>query len=406
MFTGKIRMEKIHWGKPSIAKKKKTLLHFIYKSGTISTSDLCTACRINIVTAYRLLDSLATEGLITVQRDDKNQNVGRPSNMLSINRDYLYLMAVYIRRTMATIALVDFSNHIVQEEETPLLRNEAPEALLAKLEKIYPALLEKQHIQNEKIAGIGISCIGPLEKTQGMLRQPPFFNHFWDNYPIVEKMEKLFHKNAILDFNACSATMGKYANRMMPKDENLAYIIIDEGIGSAVILNNLVPEGTSKTILSLAHTTVDVNGKKCFCGKYGCIEQYATETAMLEAALLELRLGKKSLLQKYRDTLTFDHICAAVRRGDRLAESVIENAAAYFSAGLCNYASILDIKTVYLGGSMVNRCPSYYTFAQDRLRELVPELKVHLERNLKDQILKGISTKYLLYRLFEQNLMV
>jgi predicted NBD/HSP70 family sugar kinase len=188
---------------------------------------------------------------------------------------------------------------------------------------------------------------------------------------------------------------------MMQKDESLAYIIIDEGIGSAVILNNWIPEGNSKTILSLAHITVNINGKKCTCGKYGCIEQYANETAMLEATLLELRMGKKSLLQKQKDSLAFSDICNAALEGDNLALSVIENAAAYLSAGLYNYASALDINTVYLGGSMPNRCPGYYNFVYHRLQELMPELEVNLEENLSEQILKGISTKYLLRRLFE-----
>jgi predicted NBD/HSP70 family sugar kinase len=355
----------------------------------------------NIATTYRLLDSLASEGLITVQREDKNQNVGRPSNILAVNGEYLYILAVYIRRTMVTTALVDFSNQIIRQEDTPLEKTEGPEYLISILDRMYPALLEKQGINDDKVAGIGISCIGPLDKEKGILLKPPFISHFWDDYPIVEKLERRFFKKAVLDFNACSATMGRYANGMMQKDESLAYIIIDEGIGSAVILNNWIPEGNSRTILSLAHITVNINGKKCTCGKYGCIEQYANETAMLEAALLELRLGKKSLLQKQKDSLTFSDICNAALAGDNLALSVIENAAAYLSAGLYNYASALDINTVYLGGSMPNRCPGYYNFVYHRLQELMPELKVNVEENLSEQILKGISTKYLLRRLFE-----
>jgi predicted NBD/HSP70 family sugar kinase len=240
-----------------------------------------------------------------------------------------------------------------------------------------------------------------LDKQKGILLKPPFLNHFWNNYPIVKKLEEMFHKKAVLDFNACSATMGRYANGMMHNGESLAYIIIDDGIGSAVILNNWIPEGNSRTILSLAHITVDINGKKCTCGKYGCIEQYASETAILETALLELRLGKKSLLQNKKDSLTFEDIRNAALMGDNLALSVIENAAAYLAAGLYNYASALDINTVYLGGSMPTRCPGYYDFVYHRLLELMPELKVNLEENQSERILKGISTKYLLSRLFE-----
>jgi len=384
-----------------MAQKKRNLIHVIYKNGTISTLDLCTLCHLNIVTAYRLLDSLASEGLIKVLRDNKNQNVGRPSNLITVNPEYLYLLTIHIQRTMATIALVDFSNHIVQREDVPLLTIDSPEQLLTKLEKIYPVLLRKQEIQDEKIAGIGISCIGPLDKSQGILLSPPFFSHLWDNYPIVENVEKRFHKNAILDFNICSATMGRYANGRMPKNEKLAYIIIDEGIGAAVVLNAKIIEGNSRTVLSLAHTTVNINGKKCRCGKYGCIELYASKTAILEAALLEIKLGKKSSLQEYGDNLTFEHICKAVLDKDRIAESIIENAAAYFSIGLCNYVSNLDINTVYLGGSVVIQCPMYFNFVYGRLQELIPELKVHLEENLSDQILKGISTKYLIHKLFE-----
>ena len=388
-------------GRSSLIQKKKDLIHIIYKNGTISTSDLCKVCHINIATAYRLLDSLASEGLIRVQRDNKNQNVGRPSNLLTVNPDYLYILAIHIRRTMAVIALVDFSNQIVQKEEITFQKTDGPEPLFEKFEKIYPVILNKQGIQDDKVIGIGISCIGPMDKEKGLLQTPPFFNNFWDNYPIVKKAEKKFHKKAILDFNTCSATIGYYANGRMPKNENLAYIILEEGIGAAVILNSQIIEGNSRTVRSLAHTTVNINGKKCHGGKYGCIEQYSGKNAILDAALLELRLGKKSLLQKHVDDLSFEHICDAVMENDRLSEFIIENAAAYFSMGLCNYVSNLDIDTVYLSGSMLNQCPKYYDFVCNRLKELIPELKVYLDENSSTQILKGISTKYLIYKLFE-----
>ena len=394
-------MKTIFKGRSSITQKKKNLLHIIYKNGTISTSDLCEVCHMNIATTYRLLDSLVTEGLIKVQRDNRNQNVGRPSNLLTVNPEYLYILAIQIRRATAGIALVDFSNQIVQEEEVSLQKNDGPELLFKKFEKIYPVLLNKQGIKDEKVIGIGLSCIGPMDKDKGLLQTPPFFNNFWDNYPIVKEAEKIFNKKAILDFNACSATIGYYANGRMPKNENLAYIILDEGIGAAVILNSQIIEGNSRTVPSLAHTTVNINGKKCHCGKYGCIERYASKTAILETALLELRLGKKSLLQKHTDDLRFEHICDAILEKDSLSEYIIENAAAYFSMGLCNYVSHLGINTVYIGGSMLNQCPKYYDFVCDRLRELIPELKVNLEENSSTQILKGISTKYLTSRFFE-----
>ena len=126
---------------------------------------------------------------------------------------------------------------------------------------------------------------------------------------------------------------------------------------------------------------VDFDGKKCFCGKYGCLARYATIPSIVELFKAGLKIGKKSNVSVDIDDITFDIICDAVDNNDPLAIEVITEAATIMGIALSNYINLFSPDVVALSGLIIKRCNLFYEHAiKTALKE---SALIHHEKTVK-----------------------
>ena len=102
--------------------------------------------------------------------------------------------------------------------------------------------------------------------------------------------------------------------------------------------------------------TIDVNGPECACGNVGCLEAFASGTAVDREAIRRIRQGEKSSLvevvERKIEDITAEKIGAAARAGDPLSLDVIARAAAYLGVGMVNLVNIFNPEMIIVGGGM------------------------------------------------------
>jgi len=130
--------------------------------------------------------------------------------------------------------------------------------------------------------GIGIGAPGPLDREEGIVLVAP--NLGWKDFPLRKRIQDRLKLPTTLDNDANCATFGEWWQGAARGGRNVVGITIGTGIGGGLILNGALYHGSSDMAGEIGHTTIDLNGRHCKCGNYGCLEAYASAPAIATRA--------------------------------------------------------------------------------------------------------------------------
>src|SRR3954469_13087291 len=130
----------------------------------------------------------------------------------------------------------------------------------------------------EDFIGVGIGAPGPLDRDKGLVIVAP--NLGWRNFPLRDRIGERLDLPATLDNDANCATVGEWWQGAAKGAVNVIGMTIGTGIGGGLILDGKLFHGSSDVAGEIGHTTIDLNGRHCKCGNYGCLEAYASGPAI------------------------------------------------------------------------------------------------------------------------------
>ncbi len=159
-------------------------------------------------------------------------------------------------------------------------------------------------------------------------------------------------------------------------------VTIGTGIGGGLILEGKVYRGSSFSAGEIGHTTVVFNGKKCACGNRGCLEKYASVSALLEAARERLKAEKESGLKRFleKGKVSVRGIVHAARRKEGWAVELIGEQAVILAAGLASAINLLNPEEVILGGGFIDAYPQFLKLVEKEIqRRAVPAALLKLK---------------------------
>lgn len=225
------------------------------------------------------------------------------------------------------------------------------------IEKLFVAaegLLAKNGVSNNDLAGIGISCGGPLSSKKGVILSPPNLPG-WDNVPIVKMTEERFGCRALLqnDANACAVAEWKYgAGKGF---ENVIFLTFGTGMGAGLILDGKLYSGTSDFAGEVGHLRLSDMGPVGF-GKAGSFEGWASGGGIAQLAQIKVRerlqVGQKvSFCDSLDDLpkLTAKIVAEAAHNRDKLAIDIYNTCAEYLGRGLSLLIDILNPEVIIMG---------------------------------------------------------
>jgi glucokinase len=127
--------------------------------------------------------------------------------------------------------------------------------------------------------------------------------------------------------------------------------------------------GFNGNAAEVGHITIDMDGPRCPCGNYGCLEMYASATAMVRRAGEKLN-GAHSETDLVMDGLTTEALSQAADAGDIFAREMFEETGEMLGIGLASLVSVLNVEIVALCGGLAQ--------AGDRLFD--PARRTYVER--------------------------
>ena len=209
--------------------------------------------------------------------------------------------------------------------------------------------------QRRDFIGVGIGAPGPLDRDKGIVIVAP--NLGWRNFPLRDRIGQTLGLPATLDNDANCATVGEWWVGAAKGGRNVVGLTIGTGIGGGIILDGKLFHGSSDVAGEIGHTTIDLNGRHCKCGNYGCLEAYASGPAIATRAREVLvREETASLLPSLVDgrleAITAEIVYRAAQKGDAVANEIVRDTARYLGAGIANLLNILNADVVVVAGGV------------------------------------------------------
>jgi len=207
----------------------------------------------------------------------------------------------------------------------------------------------------EDFIGVGVGAPGPLDREKGLVVVAP--NLGWRNFPLRDRISDRLNLPVTLDNDANCATVGEWWQGAAKGGNTVIGMTIGTGIGGGLIIDGKLFHGASDVAGEIGHTTIDLNGRHCKCGNYGCLEAYASGPAIATRAREVLvREETASLLPSIvngrLDNITAEIVYKAAQQGDAVANEIVRDTARYLGAGIANLLNIINADVVVVAGGV------------------------------------------------------
>lgn len=214
--------------------------------------------------------------------------------------------------------------------------------------------LSERGVHTEQIAGIGISCGGPLDAKRGIIMNPPNLSG-WDNIPIADILEDRYGVRARLDndANACAVAEWKYGAAKGCSD--IIFLTFGTGLGAGLILNGRLYTGANGMAGEAGHMRLRDFGPVGY-GKSGSFEGFCSGGGIAQLArqkaLERLQRGESPSICPSAETLpeiTAKSVADAADNGDELAKEIYEISGEYLGLGLSILVDVINPEIVVIG---------------------------------------------------------
>jgi glucokinase len=229
-------------------------------------------------------------------------------------------------------------------------------------------------LRPEQIAAIGVATPGTMDIPAGLILDPPNLQP-WRNVPVRQHVQDAFQVPTAFQNDANAAAFGEYWVGAGKEAHSMVLFTLGTGVGGGIIIGDLVVEGEHSHGAEIGHMKIEMtNPRQCGCGRWGCLEAYASATAVVKRTREAIAQGDgRSSLQRYLQDeaeLSSKAIFDAAAAGDALAQKIVEETAFYLAVGATNLMHTIDPDMVVFGGGMIAAGDSFL----ERIREHVQKL--------------------------------
>lgn len=259
-------------------------------------------------------------------------------------------------------AALDLKGKILSEGKIDTEVAQGQARVLTNITRLIADLWKKSRVQS--LAGVGLGVPGALDFKEGRIIQSPNFPG-WDDFPIRSEVEKAVGVPVIIENDASAAAMGEHWVGAAQNLDNFLLITLGTGVGGGLVLGGKLWSGETGKGGEVGHMKITPDGPRCGCGSTGCLEVYASSTALVRMAQEEWRRAHGNVPAP-ADWTTSSGLAGAAERQDPLAEAVFRKMAYYLGIGITNVVNLLDIHHFILSGGVSN---AFHLFEQPLRQE-------------------------------------
>ncbi|HLB93397.1 MAG TPA: ROK family protein [Terriglobales bacterium] len=225
------------------------------------------------------------------------------------------------------------------------------------------------------LLGIGIGVPGIIDMQTGLVRESPNLPD-WVDYPARAAVEQRLKTVVILENDANVAALGEKWLGAAKDFSDMAMLTLGTGVGGGIVLGGKIWRGANGMAGELGHSTVEPDGHLCGCGNHGCLEQYASATAMVRLAREAIAKGDAPALARAIQSdpeFSAKSIYNLAIQGDEAARRIFRYVGRCLGIVLSTMVNSLNLPIYVIGGGASSAWEAFSPsiFEELRLRSFV-----------------------------------
>lgn len=267
----------------------------------------------------------------------------------------MYTIGIDLGGTNIAAGVLDQENKIIGKASVKTALPRPAEAIVASIGEVTFMAAKDAGIVMDDVDSIGIGTPGAVT-DEGVVEFSSNLG-FYDT-PLRKMVEDCISKPAYIANDANCAALGEQIAGSGSGVENFIAVTLGTGIGGGIILDGKMLTGINGAAGEIGHMVIEMSGEDCQCGRVGCFEQYASASALIRETIDALIRDRKK--SSYMWKLIGDNLLnvtgmtpfEAARKGDELANLIINNYIDYLGTGIANLVNIFQPEIICIGGGI------------------------------------------------------
>ena len=280
-------------------------------------------------------------------------------------------IGIDIGGTDTKIGLVDIHQKLLTETVIATDATRTAEEVIADIGQNVLSLLEEQGIVIDQCVGAGIGVPGTVDCKNGVVRYSN--NIKWENVKLAEEMEKYLPIPICIANDADCAALGEAVAGAGTEYQDLIMITLGTGVGGGIILYGEIYEGKVLGGSEIGHMVIVEDGELCTCGRKGCLEAYASATAL-----------RRNVQHAVGEVLEPKEIFERAEAGDETLRRVVDQYISHLGTGLVNIVNIFRPQLILIGGGISGQGETLLAPLREKMKEgcfgkekgELPEIKI------------------------------
>lgn len=229
---------------------------------------------------------------------------------------------------------------------------------------------EVSHIDFKEVRAIGVGVPGAVSKDGVTVLTAP--NLGWEKALLGFRLEEITGKSVYLGNDADCAVLAESVRGAASGKKSAVMLTLGTGVGGGIIIDGRLFTGGTNDGTELGHMILVHNGEQCSCGNRGCIETYASATALIRQTKNMMERHADSLMWKYsresgvNGKTAFD----AAKAGDKWAKCVIDKYISYVASSVVGLVNVFRPEIVVIGGGIAGQGEYFIDPLSDAVKKM------------------------------------
>lgn len=209
-----------------------------------------------------------------------------------------------------------------------------------------------------QVSSVGVGSAGYISSDRSTVEMSP--NLAWDQEPLRAKLQAVVDIPIVIENDANVALWGEYRYGAARDGESAVLFTVGTGIGGGIVINGELVRGSHGFAGEMGHTRAVIDGRLCACGAYGCLEQYASGSALTRVAQDEATKTPERATELLKiadgsvESITGHDVTQAAEVGDPVALDSFRYIGRYLGVACADMVQLLDPDHVIIGGGVVS----------------------------------------------------
>lgn len=351
---------------------KSIILNKIRTAEPISRAQIAKDTKLTPPTVSSIVKELIDEEI--VMESDSGQSMGgRKPTMLHINKTAFYIVGVDAGPERVECILADLGGNVRGRTSITLELPISDGQFLSYLKKCISDVMGTTLLNDEKVMGIGVAMHGVVNVEAGVSLFAP--NLKLTNIPVKEELEKTFNLLVKVENDARAMALGESWFGGHGDVDSMVAVNLGRGVGAGIVANGKLFHGAQDIAGEIGHMTIDIHGDKCECGNRGCLQTFATGSAIAERA--KRKLSDPGQANGLSFKLTGESVYELAKAGNQAYIDILEETGVVIGVGLTNLIHFINPGKIVMGGGVMNSAPYILPAIQRTIeqRALTPAAK-------------------------------